>query len=531
MANAGRGTMDSDKTDGTTWDRWPIRQTWLIFALMATMIGFSVAPLVNDAVGRLNKDYVLWFYTGRAVARGLSVYPLDGRVFPFMYPPSAAALLAILSSLGSKLFLLALLTVHSVAWVANILLSLYLVSGRVARHRPVLYLVPSLGVAAYIHDAYLLGQPNMTLLAMMLGALACLGARRAVAGGGLIALAAAVKAFPFLGIGYLIYRRLWKATAAMLVALTLLMVVLPMPFRGVTGAYTDAGTWTMGMVLRYDSGSIAQRPERGFGHKNQSLMALANRLLRDIPADGEAHDGWKVNIASLGFGAVNRIILAAAIVLGGLYVGLMSWKMPRPGPILATEGALLILLILVFSPLSFNYSYVWLLYPLTVALYFGTEAAPRSAERRVMVGAVAGSLGLLALSLVSARTAAGYGNSFWAAIALFAALAWKLAVDPAVGSPVQQVAAWVARPGRKRLARAISTSAGSPARPSGPHRSPIEGRTGVAKVSGASARVWRSGISTVVNLTVASAVGPLKTDRSSGLSSQVSGAFPLNLAA
>ena len=163
-------------------------------------------------------------------------------------------------------------------------------------------------------------------------------------------------------------------------------------------------------------------------------------------------------------------------MLGGLYVGLMSWKMPRLGPILATEGALLILLILVFSPLSFNYSYVWLMYPLTVALYFGTEATPRSAERRVMIGAVAGALGLLALSLVSARTAAGYGNSFWAAIVLFVALAWKLAVDPAVGSPIQQVAAFVTRPRRKRVVTALPVAEGSPARPSGPHRSPLGSR-------------------------------------------------------
>ncbi len=476
MANAGRGNMSNDTDDAAMATRWAIRHTWLLFALVATMIGFSVAPLVNDQVGRLNKDYVLWFATGRAVAAGLPIYPRDGRVFPFMYPPAAAAMLAILSFLGSKLFLITLLLIHSLAWAANIALSLYLVSGRVARHNPLLYLVPSLGVVAYIHDAYLLGQPNMTLLACMLAAFACLGMRRPVAAGSWIALAAAVKAFPFLAIGYLIYRRLWKATAAMLAVLTLLMVVLPMPFRGVTEAYDDAGTWTMGMVLRYDSGSIAQRPERGFGHKNQSLMALTNRLLRDIPADGEARDGWQVNVASLSFGTVNRIILASAVVLGGLYAGLIPWRMPQRGPILATEGALLTLLILVFSPLSFNYSYVWLLYPLTVALYFGTEAPPRTRTRRVMLGAVTVSLALLALSLVSSRTAAGYGNSFFAALTLFGALSWKLAVDPAVGSPIQQILRFATKPKVRRTSRTMPTPA-QPARLSGPHRAPQSDRS------------------------------------------------------
>ena len=452
MAHAGRG-IGSDKgssatvggSESSSRDRWPIRQTWLLFALVATMIGFSVAPLVNDQIGRLNKDYVLWYYTGRAVAQGLPIYPLDGRVFPFMYPPSAAAMLAILSFLGERLFLVTLLVLNSVAWASSIFLSLYLISGRVARHKPWLYLVPSVGVAAYIHDTYLLGQPNLGLLACMLGAFACLGARRPSLAGGLVALAAAVKAFPFLAIGYLIYRRFWRATAAMLVALTLAVLVLPMPFRGVSDTYSDAATWTMGMVLRYDSGSIAQRPERGFGHKNQSLMALANRLLRDIPADGEAHDGWQVNVASLSFETVNKIILASALILGGLYVGLMPWRAPLTGPVAAIEGALLLLLILAFSPLSFNYFYVWLLYPLTVALYLGGEAPARSAERRIMVGSVAGSLGLLALSLVSTRVAAGYGNSLLAAALLFAALGSKLATDPAVDSPIRRCLGFVRR--------------------------------------------------------------------------------------
>ncbi len=442
MANAGRGNMGTGGTeDGVGGDptRWAIRHTWLLFALAATMVAFWVAPIVNDQIGRLNKDYVLWYYTGRAVAQGLPIYPKDGRVFPFMYPPSAAAMLAILSRLGSFGFLLTLLALNSVAWVASILLSLTLVSGRISRHKPLVYIVPSLGVVAYIHDVYLLGQPNLGLLACMLGAFACLGARRQGLAGTLIALAAAVKAFPFLAIGYLVYRRFWKATAAMIVALTLAVVVLPIPFRGVSGAYDDAGTWTMGMVLRYDSGSIAQRPERGFGFKNQSLMALTNRLLRDIPADGEARDGWKVNVASLSFSAVNKVILGMALALGGLFVALMPWKAPMTGPVAAIEGALLILLILVFSPLSFNYFYVWLLYPLTMTLYLGGEAPPRSTERRVMVGSVAISLGLLGLSVVSARVAAGYGNSFFAAAVLFAALARRLAVDPLVDSPLRRI--------------------------------------------------------------------------------------------
>ncbi len=440
------------------------RRTWLIFGLAATIVGFSVAPLLNESLDRGNKDYALWYYVGRAVSQGVEVYPKDGRVFPFMYPPSAAAMLAIASQVGPRAFVALLVGLNTVSWVAAIVLSVYLATGKVANQRPMLYVIPSLAVAAYIHDAYLLGQPNLVLLACMLGAFACLNARRQGLAGGLVAFAAAVKAFPFMAIGYLVYRRFWKATAALVVVLTLAMVALPMPFRGVAGALEDVGTWTMGMVLRYDAGGIAQRPERGFGHKNQSLMALANRLLRAIPADGEAKDGWKVNLADLDFATVNAIIAITALGLGGLYVGLMPRKGRRTGTTASIEYALLILLILMFSPLSFNYAFVWLIYPLTVAMHLGLEAPEGSAGRAILLGSVAGSLGSLAFSLVSSRTAAGYGNSFFAGAILLAGLGWRLGVEPGADSPIQ-VGARIARRGvdRRSASRPTSTRPRSPA--------------------------------------------------------------------
>ena len=457
---------------GPTAAREQNRRTWLLFGLAATIVGFSVAPLLNESLDRGNKDYVLWYYAGRAVSQGSEIYPKDGRVFPFMYPPSAAAMLAIASQAGPRAFVGLLVLLNTAAWVSAIVLSAYLATGKWGWQRPILYLVPSLGVVVYIHDAYLLGQPNLGLLACMLGAFACLNARRQGVAGVLVAFAAAVKAFPFMAIGYLVYRRFWKATAAMLVALTLALVALPMPFRGVAGAFEDVGTWTMGMVLRYDEGGIAQRPERGFGHKNQSLMALTNRLLRSIPADGEARDGWKVNVADLDFATVNKVILGFALALGGLYVGLMPGKAARNQVSSAIEYALLVLLILIFSPLSFNYSYVWLLYPLTVALHLGLEAPRGSTGRRILLGSVAGSLGSLAFSLASSRTAAGYGNSFFAAAILLAGLGWRLGSEPGMGSPIQ-VGAGIARRAFGRL-RGHRPAVDSPGRPSipAPHSKP-----------------------------------------------------------
>jgi hypothetical protein len=93
------------------------------------MLVFSAFPIANLALGYATKDYGLWYQVGVAVRMGLDVYPSpeSGRLFPFMYPPSAAAMLAWVSMLGRSGSLLALVFVNSAAWLASIALSVWLV--------------------------------------------------------------------------------------------------------------------------------------------------------------------------------------------------------------------------------------------------------------------------------------------------------------------------------------------------------------------------------------------------------------------
>jgi Glycosyltransferase family 87 len=128
-----------------------------------------------------------------------------------------------------------------------------------------------------------IGQPNLLLLALMLTAFVCLRSGKEWTAGALVALASAIKAFPLLAIGYLAYRRHWKATVSTLVFLILLLIVVPSPSRGIRRNLEDLQTWTQGM-LRYDAQSISQRPQRGFSYANQSLVAVAHRLLRPVNA-------------------------------------------------------------------------------------------------------------------------------------------------------------------------------------------------------------------------------------------------------
>ena len=214
--------------------------------------------------------------------------PRPGRLFPFMYPPSAAAMLAWVSLLGPTGSLLALVLVNSVSWLACIGLSVWLAAGPGKRRHPLVVIVPSLSVIVLVYNIYLLGQPNLLLLALLLGAFACLRLGRQVGAGALVATAAAIKAFPILVLGYLVYRRMWTASAATVAVLAAWLLVAPLPFRTPAQAVDDLVVWSQGMVFTYNTHGIAQRPFRSYSYKNQSIMALAHRLLRDVPADGES---------------------------------------------------------------------------------------------------------------------------------------------------------------------------------------------------------------------------------------------------
>jgi hypothetical protein len=80
----------------------------------------------------------------------------------------------------------------------------------------------------------------------------------------------------------------------------------------------------------------------------------------------------------------------------------------------ALEFALVTLLTVIFSPLSFNYAYVWLLYPTTLALHRVRErpadAPPR--WRRLKVVWISAVLLIPALAIPMPQVAQACGNLF-----------------------------------------------------------------------------------------------------------------------
>jgi hypothetical protein len=396
----------------------------LLWIFGIVLLVFTTVPVLHCLRGHSIKDYWVWYETGQLVWNGAEIYPDRWHKFPFMYPPPCALFLAPISALGKTGLVVVLALVNAGAWICCILFSVRLATGKRQRGHILLYLVPNLIMGAHVWGNFLLGQPSLVLLALMLGAFLSLRRKLYVLGGVLIALAAAIKAFPVIAIVYLVYRRHWTAVVTMALTLTFLLVLLPIPFRGYELAKQDLERWSSGMLFKYDETGVGQRLGRSNSWKNQSIWGVANRLLRHVEYDHKyaPHEPVYANFADLNFNTVNRIILAVALCLGIAFITVLPAPRWRTQETDAIEFALLLLLMLMFTPLSFGYLFVWLLYPLTVVVQ---RLVTKSASRMLRGCALAAVL-LLALSIPFRVMAQTYGNALLATFVLFVGLAMEL---------------------------------------------------------------------------------------------------------
>lgn len=404
-------------------NRDPCISSYLAILFLILACAFSIAPLVNSATSRMNKDYDLWQRTGWIVSNGQSIYPTDpNRLFPFMYPPPAAVMLAPLAELPRPLFVASLLILQTAAWAFCIYASVRLSTGRFRGVHPALYMAPSLMVIPFVSDMYLLGQPAILLLALSLGSFLALRRSLPVLSGFLLATATAIKAYPVILIGYLIYRKKPRATAATLAGIAFYLAIFPLSYRSIDQVGQDLSLWARGMLFKYDDRSIGQRPDRSFSYKNQSLQATVHRLSRPVLADGENDRSWYVNLTNLDFRRSNYLMMASIIAIGGFTMWAW-WGAGWPGrsraDVMNAEQSMSLMLTVMLAPLSFNYSYVWLIFPLTflMAVALDADRAPRC--RASALWTLLTTAALLACTLLNTRVAAAYGNIFFAGFAAF----------------------------------------------------------------------------------------------------------------
>ena len=404
----------------------------LFAAASIVLAAFAIGP---ELFGQgKTKDYPLWFWVGRQILSGGDIYSASpGGGFRFIYPPFAALLMAPLSALGRAPMYASLVVANIAAWWACLTLS-----ARLAGEDPAVpwwaRIAPSALLMGCIFDMFDLGQPNMALLAMVLAGLWLTRARRPVLAGALFAAAAAIKAFPVAILPYLLWRRRWRSAGSMAVFLAVFLVLAPAPFIGFQRNLADLSTWTRGMVLSSGQQGFGQRPQQNWGWKNQSLIAVGNRLLRPIDAEEPGRPAIRVDLFDLSFGAANAVVLVVAALIGVAFAALMPSEERRTPASDAAEWGALIGLATIASPLARQYYFVWLLFPVTVLVRRAAGDAD-SRLRKILWSALGLAFALMALSLPwpGAHLAQAAGNNLAAAAILIGVLIWLMRRDAAPG--------------------------------------------------------------------------------------------------
>ncbi len=403
-----------------------------VVLFIGVAIAFSVTPLVKSFKKPLeNKDYTIWQEYGRLGIKGQPLYPADpvNQPFEYMYPPFPAVFVwgppSLLPAPGFVLFLVLL---NSAAWLFVIFTSVWLATGKWFRQEPLLYLVPSVIAIGYVWDTFLLGQINILLLALVLGAFVLIKKKYPLAAGMLIALASAIKAFPVLLVSWLIWRRQWKALGGFLLAAVFILFVLPGMVRGYGQTTSELGVWFRGMAEQ----EFGQRAGIGVTYKNQSLKSVVFRLTQPFNAGDDDGVHYTVNLVTLSDHARDAVFLSLAGLLGVWFavatpprVGKKVWLPEPPENITAIEIGMIITLIVFASPLSWTYFYVWLIPGLTVLTHEWLRRGHKS-WGRVFAATL---LIIVALVLACAITQVwnehrpqAYGATFLGALVMFCVL-------------------------------------------------------------------------------------------------------------
>ncbi|MFM1802263.1 MAG: hypothetical protein RJA81_1615, partial [Planctomycetota bacterium] len=196
-------------------------------------------------------------------------------------------------------------------------------------------------------------------------------------------------------------------------------------YRTTAQTNEDLRLWSNGMLFKFDDRSIGQRPDRSFSFKNQSLQATVHRLSRPVLADGERDRQWRVNLGSLDFKQANLLMIFSVLAIG-LFTMWSWWGEGLPGHTPSdsanAEQGMSLMLTVLMAPLSFNYSYVWLIFPFTFLMAIILDDRRPAYQRKSASRTLAIAVLLLSFSLFSPSVAAAYGNIFFASFVVFLGL-------------------------------------------------------------------------------------------------------------
>ncbi len=367
------------------------------------------ASCVHRAGPSERTDLPVYLAAARELTQGRDPLGVTSRRgWPYVYPPTLAALLTPLLPLPQRAAAAVWFVVSLAAFAAGCL-ALRRALGRRGPFEPLADGAPLLLVLLPTASALLRGQVGPLLLGLAGGAALCLARRRDLTAGLLLALAAAIKLTPALALLGLVFARRWRVALGGALGLLLWLVLVPLPFLGPSGARAALAHFGERMVLHplkspEDPDITAKGVHVG---NNQSLSSQVIRRVFTAPA----------RPALLALVVALALAPALAVAARGPEAGA---SVPALGVLLAAP--------LVAAPVAWHHHHVLLL-PALAALWLGRERL--SAARPVLAAFAA--LSLLHFAIKPLRDLGLLGGGTLLVLYAAAALAWRAGEADAPG--------------------------------------------------------------------------------------------------
>jgi hypothetical protein len=309
------------------------------------LVAFSAAYVFGIRWNHGMADFAVNYRAGQRIVAGETLYRTSDGHYMFKYFPSAALIYAPFTALPIELAMVAWFLLSLAAFIA-----IFRIVDRLIPEKHVAYLLAIAGaiLAKYILHELRLGQINVFVTLIMLAAIAAFRHqprwRAELVAGALAGVAIAVKPYAALLVLYFFVTLRWTSVLAAVGALALCLV-LPSVFYGMAGNLAQLRQWAASLS---DS-----TPALLTNVDNVSLLAFFTKWLGD-PARA-------MQPTLIAFGAL--ALLTLAVIVAG-------WRR-RDGFVL--EGALILTLIPLISPLGWDYTFLMAL--LCVALIVNNRLA------------------------------------------------------------------------------------------------------------------------------------------------------------
>jgi hypothetical protein len=376
----------------------PNRTAYTI-ALSVLAIAFVVkGALVLDSCSRgKHRDYFRWH---RVAQRVLADEPLaephgyvpgekgeEGLKF-YKLPPAFAVYIAPLGLLPYTAYVITWIVLSFASAVLAAMLLMRMLAGRFLPADARILLFPAFGAVAFVMDDVHNGTSNLFLLAMIVAGFALAAWSLRWLGGLSIGMAITWKAFPAPLLPVLVLTRRWRLAGWTLAGIVLWTLLVPGAIRGFARQYDETSAWFGRIIEPYIAGGEQRQwKTQGLSEKNLSLYAVTHRLLRRVDwrsgfDEGFPEDASFVNVLDLPKRVVNGIF-AAGVAACMAAVGVVGLRRapPKDAKLWACDGAIGACMILIASPIVWDYFLALLLLPMTVGSWLAVRWPGRALRR------------------------------------------------------------------------------------------------------------------------------------------------------